>query len=373
MNYLKISEQMPTIKSKEKLIHIELMRILAAFLVIFNHTGLKGFFLFSAYPFATMPYFIYMTFAVFCKIAVPLFLMISGALLLKKDIPIKKIFKNKILKMLVVLLIFTAIFYIRLHVLKYSDTFTIKDFFVRLYKGDIIVPYWYIYAYISFLLSYPFLRAIVKALPKYGYNYLIILSFIFISILPCLEYRFSFGKVTLNQYGKVSWLFTNIVIFPLIGYYLENIIDIEKINKKHIIILLGFTVFGILASCYMTYLKHRITGICNEIESQDFLNCFVLPICIFVYLSCKKIFSKTKLNKYINNTIISLGSCTFGIYLIHIAIIESKFINDLYTNFTVKWNFNHMLSIIILCLITLLICYLIIFILKKIPGIKKLL
>ena len=358
-------------KTKTKLIHIEIIRILAIFLVIFNHTGLKGFFLFSAYPFATMPYFIYMTFAVFCKIAVPLFLMVSGALILKKDISMKKIFKNKILKMLLVLFIFSAIFYIRLHILKYSDTFTVKNFFIRLYKGDITVPYWYIYAYISFLISYPFLRAIVKSLPEYGYRYLIILSFIFVSILPCIEYRFALGKITLNQYGKISWLFTNIIIYPLIGYYLENIVDIEKINKKHILILLGIAIFGILTSCYMTYFKHRITGICNEVKTQDFLDIFALPISIFIYLLIKKVFYKVKFNKYINNIILSLGNCTFGIYLIHIAILQSNFINILHKNLTETYHFNCMLSILILCMLIMLICYLIIWILKKIPGIKK--
>ena len=366
-------ENVNNTKLKTKLIHIEIIRILAIFLVIFNHTGLKGYFLFSAYPFATKPYFFYMTFAVVCKIAVPLFLMVSGALILKKDIPMEKIFKNKLLKMLIVLLVFTAVFYVRLHILKYSDTFTIKDFFIRLYKGDIITPYWYIYAYISFLISYPFLRAITKSLPKDGYLYLIVLSLIFISILPCLEYRLSLGKVTLNQYGKISWIFSNIVIYPLIGYFLENIVDIEKINKKHIIPLFILTVFGILASCYMTYLKHRITGICRETKTQDFLDIFALPISIFVYLCIKKLFYKKNFNKFANNSVLSIGSCTFGIYLIHMAILESTFLTNFYTSLIEKYNFYYIVSVIILCILTMLISYLIIFILKKVPLIKKLL
>lgn len=360
-------------KPKPKLIHIEILRILAIFLVIFNHTGLKGFFLFSAYPFATKPYFIYMTLAVVCKIAVPLFLMVSGALILKKDISMSKLFKNKILKMLIVLFVFTGLFYIRLHVLQYSDTFTIKDFFIRLYKGDINAPYWYIYAYISFLLSYPFLRAIVKSLPEYGYVYLIILSLIFVSVLPWLEYRASAGKVTINAYGNVSWIFSNIVIYPLIGYYLENIIDIEKINKKHFIPMFLFAVFGILVSCYMTYVKHRITGICRETKTQDFLDLFALPISIFVYLSVKKIFYKKNFNKFITAPILSIGSCTFGIYLIHMAILESTFLTNFYTDLIKKYNFFYIAAVFILCLLTMIISYVIIFILKKIPIIKKLL
>ena len=200
-------------KNPTELIHIEIIRIIAAFLVIFNHTGSKGYFLFASYPFGTLPYFIYMSLTVFCKVAVPLFFMISGALLLKKDIPIKKIFKTKILKILIVLLIFSAIYYVRLYLLDYSKKFSILDFLARLYQGNIVVPYWYLYAYISFLIALPFLRSMVKSLPKYGYIYLFILSIIFTSMLPCLEYLFSHGNVTLNEYGKISWLFSNIVIY----------------------------------------------------------------------------------------------------------------------------------------------------------------
>ena len=370
---MKTSEKnIKTNNANSKLMHIEMMRILAAFLVIFNHTGSKGYFLFASYPFATMPYFIYMAFSVFCKIAVPLFLMVSGALLLKKDISIKEIFQKRIARMIVVLFLFTAIFYIRLHILKYSDKFTVEDFFIRLYKGDIIIPYWYIYAYISFLIAFPFLRAIAKNLPEDRYQYLIILSFIFVSLLPCIEYRFFNGTVRLNQYGKVSWLFTNIVIFPLVGYYLENIVDITKINKKHILIACGCSLLGIAISCYMTYYKHRITGVCSEVETQDFMDLFVLPIAITVYLLLKYWNNKITIPNLINKIILSIGSCSFGIYLLHIAIIESKFISHLLDTLTTGFGWNCMISILLMCLLSMIICYFITFILKKIPGIKKL-
>ena len=368
---MKKIEKIKQSEVKNKLIHIEILRIFAACLVIFDHAGPNGYFLFSFYPFATMPYFAYMLFTVISKIDVPLFLMITGALLLKKDMTPKKIF-TKIIRMLIVLFIFSAIFYIRLHILKYSNKFTIQDFFIRLYKGDIIIPYWYIYAYISFLLAFPFLRAIVKSLPKNTYKYLIVLDIIFIGIIPCLEYRFSTGSITINQYAKISWLFTNIVLYPLVGYYLENLIDISKLNKKSLLISALIAIFGILISCYMTYFKHRTTGICTEIETQDYLDLFALPNCIFVYLSIKILCDKINFPNLINKVILSMGKCSFGIYLLHMAIIESKFINNLLKQLTNVLHFNQMISIYILCFLTLIICYVITFILKIIPGIKNL-
>ena len=71
-------------KPKRK-IYLDFLRIIAIFMVLFNHTGTSGFVLFTVtqrsalYPF-------YLFNAILIKIAVPLFFMISGVLLLGKNV-----------------------------------------------------------------------------------------------------------------------------------------------------------------------------------------------------------------------------------------------------------------------------------------------
>lgn len=72
-------------KIKSRRVDIEAMRIFAAFFVIFTHTGDRGFFLFSLYDNHSPQFWIYLMFTVFCKVSVPLFFMITGALMLGKD------------------------------------------------------------------------------------------------------------------------------------------------------------------------------------------------------------------------------------------------------------------------------------------------
>jgi surface polysaccharide O-acyltransferase-like enzyme len=72
---------------KERKVYLDLIRILAAFCVIFNHTNDNGFFLFAAREWGSFTFWGYMFFSVFCKAAVPLFLMISGALMLSREEP----------------------------------------------------------------------------------------------------------------------------------------------------------------------------------------------------------------------------------------------------------------------------------------------
>jgi surface polysaccharide O-acyltransferase-like enzyme len=74
-----------------RLIHLDLLRLIAIFLVIFNHTGERGYILFISKMGSPIS-LLYMAASVFCKIAVPLFFMISGALLLKKEESLKQLF-----------------------------------------------------------------------------------------------------------------------------------------------------------------------------------------------------------------------------------------------------------------------------------------
>ena len=53
---------------------IELIRIIACFFVIFNHTGENGFFLFSLQNRGSVLFWIDLMISIFCKCSVPLFL-----------------------------------------------------------------------------------------------------------------------------------------------------------------------------------------------------------------------------------------------------------------------------------------------------------
>ena len=128
--------------NKRNLLHIELIRIIAPYFVIFNHTNKKGFLLFSVYERGSLQYWIYMIFSVFCKISVPLFFMIAGALLLKKDIDLKEIWSKKITRMLAALIIFTAIAYVGLGIWNGEETLSVGDYLEKLYTNQISVIFW---------------------------------------------------------------------------------------------------------------------------------------------------------------------------------------------------------------------------------------
>lgn len=120
----------------KKQLDIELMRIVACFFVIFNHTENKGFFLFSSYDSHSIQFWLYMFISIFCKFSVPLFFCISGALLLcKESEPIGRLWKHKILKMFLILLIWSLLYYLSEVHLGWQE-FSLKTFSVRFYDSN---------------------------------------------------------------------------------------------------------------------------------------------------------------------------------------------------------------------------------------------
>ncbi|MGN1235339.1 MAG: acyltransferase family protein, partial [Christensenellaceae bacterium] len=95
-----------TLKPKpEKHLYLEILRVFAIFGVIFNHTYDKGYFLFATRPIGSFPFWVEMALSIGCKCSVPIFFAISGALLLGKDEPLSVIWRRRILRMAILLLV----------------------------------------------------------------------------------------------------------------------------------------------------------------------------------------------------------------------------------------------------------------------------
>ena len=136
-------------KNNQKKLYIEFIRICACFCVIFTHTMERGYFLFASYPEHSMQYWLYMMFSVFCKAAVPMFFALSGALLISKEESLKDLYKKRILKMVVVLILFSFLYYLR-SILDDIRTFSFGIFIKDLLISNWNFTFWYLYAFILF-------------------------------------------------------------------------------------------------------------------------------------------------------------------------------------------------------------------------------
>lgn len=100
---------MDTKAGKKKILYVEIIRIAAILFVIFNHTKQQGFVMFTLCEKGSFPYWFNMFFSVITGIGVPLFFMISGMLLLGREETIGYVWKKRILKIAVILFVFSLI------------------------------------------------------------------------------------------------------------------------------------------------------------------------------------------------------------------------------------------------------------------------
>ena len=132
---------------------IDAMRVLAMFGVVFNHSNERGSGLYLTCRPASPAYWIYLFFSVACK-TVPLFLMISGAVMLTKDEePLGILWKKRIWRMLTVLAVTLLIYYLK-DIYISGEHFQLHEFLNELYSVGYI-HLWYLYAYIAFLICLP--------------------------------------------------------------------------------------------------------------------------------------------------------------------------------------------------------------------------
>lgn len=344
---------------KKRYEYIDILRILGCLLVIYIHTYEHGYNRYATYYHKfTWAWDFFLSDLV--QAGVPLFLAISGALLLGKDETIKQTYK-RIPKFLINLILFSFI-YIYLETKSYGKPVVPLEFFTRIFKNSYL-HLWYLYAHIALIISLPFLRPMVKGLNKKTGTYLLAVASIFAAIVPI----FGVFGITFDYRYKLIWMNMIIFIYPIEGYIIDRLFEIDKVGKKHLCFLIALTIFSFIIDILCgAYFFTNNPNILNE----SFLNNFNILKVALLFLLSKKVCCLPKLSQKDHPLISEIGACTFGIYLIHIFILDRRPIKYLwYTIEETSW--GQYIGVYISCIGTFAIAGIIIYVAKKIPLIKN--
>lgn len=276
----------------------------------------------------------------------------------------KKLWGQRILHIIIILVCWSFFYYLEDVYLRY-EIFNIKHFISQLYDYNWNFSFWYLYAYIPLLISMPLLKRLAQNLSNKEYLYLLTIYIGYSMIIPTVQYLLTYGKHSLNSDFSLEWMSTYIVIFPLVGYFLEHRCK-DFWSVKKIVVLWIINIGTIFMSSYLTYVHAKIAGE----NSQTFHSMFVFINCITIFVTIQYIYKHTKILVKFKGLIKSVGECTFGIYLLHV------FIKD-YSGLTV-YMYSHLQSGIPAMSFTFLYsaavflcCYVIIWIIKHIPFLRN--
>jgi len=288
---------------------------------------------------------------------------ISGAVLLgRKDEPVKKN-AQRIFRIGTVLLVYSFIYYLQ-SVYLGECVFSWKDYAVKLVAGNVSAHLWYLYLYLAFLISLPILRRLAQSLDDKLFAYMIILAVVFNGIIPCFEYTLGF---TLNGNVKITWIGTNIVLCPCVGYYLYTMWDRARI-KKVLPIVWIIDLFALITEEILT-IRWGIET--NEWMGEIFHNRFAIINAIAIWMTVKYCSEKVNWGQRVQSVVLSVGKSTFGIYLIHVLLMRTSAYTKSLT-YMRNIGMNAMVAVILMCLLVLCISYFITIVMSKLWGLKKL-
>lgn len=290
---------------KNKRISIEILRIIAICMVIFNHTGENGFEMFRT-AYGTPLWYIVILLDIVSKAGVPLFFMISGVLLLDKEETLKELFIKRILRYGVIILLFSFIYYVRLYIHHPEYGFSMRYFFTYIYSTPFIIPYWFLYSYLSFLLILPVLRAVVKSLKENEYLWILGFSAV-LWMSPVWEKVFSLEPINIS-----NGLNATFVIFPVLGYGISNMISEKYFDFKSRVTFIVAFILGWLCSIYMNIIEFKESGELSGTNIDRFAWIPTIGVFYFIiYYFDKRTVKIPELMKYVISIVSGGVFCTY--------------------------------------------------------------
>lgn len=361
---------------KRELVHIEILRVTAIWFVVFNHTWTSGYMLYSAVGRSYRYYYPLLFLSILCKIAVPVFFMISGALLLGREESYRELYAKRVARMVIVLLLFSFVEYCYKLAMGAGSAgaalraivngFHPADFFRGIYSEEQAAAYWYLYAYLAFLVMLPLLRRMVRTMRAADYGYLAVLQLVIVGVLPIMEYLLWGGEYTLQKDFNIVFVTTAGVFYPLMGYALEHVIEERRYTGKNVLILAAAGIIAIVICSVLTTNRMQATG---EKTAEVFHNSLIaLPACA-AYFTAKFLCGKYNLPDPVKRFAAEAGSTVFGIMLLD--DILRKELNGIFEY--LKPGAGIFPACFVWVTAVVLLGAVLSWVLKRIPGVKRLL
>lgn len=274
--------------------------MIAAFAVILSHTPdyhwlLKGADIFS------FDWHVYLVYSALVRWPVPVFVMMSGALFLSRDIPIRKIYSKYVFRIFTAFLFWTCI-YAAKEFVKTRDAAHAFSLFVHPFNH-----LWFMPMIAALYMAVPLMKKFTES--RSLMKYFLALSLVCAVLVPSLINLVNILPSPYNTFAADALKMIDVPFagrmtgYFLLGYYL-NTTDISA-KTERIIYITGITSF--VMSIVMTIIESRIEG--NPVIV--FSPLYILCECATIFIFFKKHFNHE------NKAVRLLSDYSFGIYLAH--------------------------------------------------------
>ena len=233
--------------------------------------------------------------------AVPCFLMVTGALLLDRDrvIPLSKLFGRYIKRMVIALVVFTAIFTVIRHDPS-AGTSLASEFAEGLLFNHCMAYLWYLYMMIAIYLLMPLFKAVVNRATDGQLAILTAVLLVICSVLPLASYLGIDAVLYIP-----TWIVYGAYLF--IGFLLYR----HNMDARLAAVIL------VVCTIAMPLLTVKLAP--TDIDPTD-LTAYNSPLTV---MQSAAVFSlMLRIKRKAGRLIQEIDRCSFGIYLIHMIFIR---------------------------------------------------
>lgn len=341
--------------STQRIVYLDLLRLLATFAVIMLHVAHSEFSVFSLRG----DWYVGLGYDSLCRWCVPVFVMISGALFLnpEKAIGYRSIYKKYVSRLLLAYVFWTLVYFIwALYFYFDFNVFNNESFSL---KQTLLAPFnyhlWFLPLLMAIYLLIPIMRKVAHEKRLLQYALVLWLVFLLVSSLHYLE-PFKLAKYFYPLFNK------NFIIafsgYFLLGYFLSQ----QPFSKKQRLWVYLLGGMGVVVALVGTFFLSKNAGEAEE-RYFDYMSLQVAAMSAAVFVLLKQL--EPKCGKGILKSLGWLRKDLFGVYLTHVI-----WINVINTE-----SFRHCCSeVITLPLITLIVFLLSLFttkLIRLVPYLRK--
>lgn len=299
---------------RERKLHFDLLRILAAFSVVMLHTSAQFWYTLDMH---STDWMIANGYNALFRFGVPIFVMLSGALFLDKNykLNLKRLYHNNILRLVVLYVIWSCLYGLFDCMSFQWELLTAKDFFREILSGRYHL--WFLPMLVGIYVLLPILKGWIECAEKKDIQYFLALFFVLqicretikvITVTDELEYILDLGKVEMAC-GYIGYF--------VLGYYLAHVGISAKMRR----LLYWLVIPALPANIVLGTVFVLRDGVASPVLYDSYgLFTFIISAALFMYAVDKK--DSISLGEKGIRVVRELSADTLGAYVLHIGVLE---------------------------------------------------
>ncbi len=344
---------------KKRIVHYDLLRIVAAFSVVMLHSAAQFWY---TIPVTQTEWKIANCYDALFRFGVPIFVMLSGALFLGREIEVKRLYKHNILRLLIVYLVWSVIYglfdYTKYNLTEINGQALVQEVIGGRYH------LWFLPMIIGIYMLLPILQLWVCSAKEKDLRYFLLLFFVVkilgqtISVL--IENEVVHYLLNIFNASELQMVCSYIGYFVL-GYYLVSVEISKKWQKVIYVAVIPSIILNIVIDNYMSVKANAPSGV---IYDSFGLFTFIIVVAIFLFFT--QVVGKVHFGSRAERIIQEVSAATFGIYLAHLLCMEWLERMGIHS-----MTFSNIIGIPLLAIGVFAICFVFAALIRRIPFVGK--